>query len=151
MRHKRSGNKLGRTASHRKAMLSNLATSIVEHKKIKTTLAKAKEARSVVERLITFGKKGTIAARRHVLKTIRDKKIVKVLFDEVAPQFTNRNGGYTRIIKLGKRPGDGASLAFLELVGFEGVKKEKKKEKTNDKVKEKEKAPESEQENKKAD
>lgn len=138
MRHRRSGNKLGRTASHRKALLANLSTSLIEHKKIRTTLAKAKEARKVVERLITFGKKGTLAARRNVLKTIRDKKVVKILFDEIAPQYADRNGGYTRIVKLGRRLGDGASLAYLELVGFEGVKKEKKKEKETDKDKTKE-------------
>ena len=79
MRHRRSGNKLGRTTSHRKAMLANIATSLVEHKKIKTTLAKAKEARSVVEKLITFAKKGTLASRREVLKTIRKKETVRIL------------------------------------------------------------------------
>ena len=135
MRHRRTGNKLGRTASHRNAMLANLATSLVEHKKIKTTLAKAREARKVVERLITFAKKGTVAARRHVLKKIRDKEVVKILFNEVAPQYVDRNGGYTRIIKLGRRVGDGASLVYLELVGFEGVQKEKKKEKDKEKSK----------------
>ena len=127
MRHRRSGNKLGRTASHRNAMLANLATALIEHKKIKTTLAKAKEARSVVERLITFAKKGTLADRRQVLKTIHKKTTVKILFNEIAPQYEDRNGGYTRIIKLGQRSGDGASLAYLQLVGFEGVLKEKKK------------------------
>ena len=133
MRHRRTGNKLGRTTSHRKAMLSNMATSLVEHKKIRTTHAKAKEARKVVERLITFAKKGTVAARRQVLKTIRNKEIVKILFDEVAPKYADRNGGYTRIVKLGRRVGDGASLACLELVDFEGVQKEKKKDKEKSK------------------
>lgn len=142
MRHGRTGNKLSRTTSHRKAMLANMAASLVEHKKIKTTLSKAKEARKIVERLITFAKKNTLAARRHVLKTIRDKKAVQILFNEIAPQYTNRNGGYTRIVKLGQRLGDGASLAYLELVGFEGVRKEKKKEKEKKKTKEKEKTEE---------
>ena len=133
MRHRRSGKKLNRTTSHRKAMLANMITSLVEYKKIKTTLAKAKEARRVVERLITFAKKEDLTARRQVLKIIRDKEAVKILFDEIAPQFNERNGGYTRIIKLGQRAGDGASLAYLELVGFEGVKKEKKKAKVKEK------------------
>ncbi len=142
MRHRRSGRKLNRTTSHRKAMFANMVTSLVEYKKIKTTLAKAKEARSVVERLITFAKKGDLTARRQVLKIIRDKETVKVLFDEIAPQYNERNGGYTRIIKLGQRAGDGASLALLELVGFEGVKKEKKKAKEKDKESEKVAEPE---------
>lgn len=142
MRHRRSGRKLNRTTSHRKAMLANMVTSLVEHKKIKTTLAKAKEARSVIERLITFAKKGDLTARRQVLRTIRDKEIVKILFDEIAPQFDERNGGYTRIIKLGQRAGDGASLAYLELVGYEGVKKDKKKAKVKEKEPEKVAEPE---------
>jgi len=126
MRHRKTVAKLNRTASHRKAMLSNLATQLFEHKKIRTTQAKAKATRSVAERLITFAKKGDLASRRQVLKTVRDKKVVKELFEEVAPTFENRNGGYTRIVKLGKRHGDGAELAFLELIGFEGIRKEKK-------------------------
>ena len=126
MRHRKTVAKLNRTASHRKAMLSNLATQLFEHKKIRTTQAKAKATQSVAERLITFAKKGDLASRRQVLKTVRDKKVVKELFEEVAPTFENRNGGYTRIVKLGKRLGDGAELAFLELIGFEGVRKEKK-------------------------
>jgi large subunit ribosomal protein L17 len=126
MRHRKTVAKLNRTASHRKAMLSNLATQLFEHKKIRTTQAKAKATRIVAERLITFAKKGDLASRRQVLKTVRDKKVVKELFEEVAPTFENRNGGYTRIVKLGKRLGDGAELAFLELIGYEGVRKEKK-------------------------
>ncbi len=126
MRHRKNVVKLNRTASHRKALMSNLATQLFEHKKIHTTKAKAKAARPVVERLITFAKKGDLASRRQVLKTVRDKVVVKELFDEIAPTFENRSGGYTRIIKLGQRQGDGAEMAFLELVGFEGVRKEKK-------------------------
>lgn len=141
MRHRLEGNKLSRTASHRKATLANLATALVEHKQIKTTLAKAKEARRVVERLITFSKKGTLAARREVFKVIRRKDIVRMLFSEITSQYADRNGGYTRIIKLGQRPGDGASIVYLELVGFEGVvsKKKKEREKAKEKKKEKEK------------
>jgi len=137
MRHRKSFNKLNRTASHRKATLANLSTELLKHKRIKTTKLKARETRPVVERLITIAKKGTLAARRHVLQTVRNKTVVKELFDEIAPVFSSRNGGYTRIIKLGRRQGDGAEIAFLELVDFEGVRKEKKEKKKTDKGKKK--------------
>jgi len=136
MRHRKAFNKLNRTASHRKALLSNLATQLFMYKKIKTTAVKAKALRPVAERLITFAKKGTVAARRQVLRTVRDKKVVKELFDDIAPTFEDRQGGYTRIIKLGRRQGDGAELAYIELVGFEGVRKEKKAKKSKKKTKE---------------
>jgi len=136
MRHRKAFNKLNRTASHRKALLSNLATQLFMYKKIKTTTVKAKALRPVAERLITFAKKGTVAARRQVLRTVRDKKVVKELFDDIAPTFEDRQGGYTRIIKLGRRQGDGAELAYIELVGFEGVRKEKKAKKSKKKTKE---------------
>ncbi|KAA3662793.1 MAG: 50S ribosomal protein L17 [Calditrichaeota bacterium] len=125
MRHGKDHKNLGRTASHRRAMLSNLVASLFEHKQIRTTLAKAKEGRRFAERCITFGKKGTLAARRHVYKFIPQRKIIKVLFDEIAPTYTDRNGGYTRIIKLGRRKGDGAEIAILELVGYESTQLEK--------------------------
>lgn len=144
MRHRKSFNKLNRTASHRKAMLANMATQVFLHKKIRTTFVKAKATRPLVERLITFAKKGTIAARREVIKTVSDKTVVKELFDNIAPTFEDRAGGYTRIIKIGRRLGDGAELAFLELVGFEGLIKAKKEKATKKaeqkKAKEKEKA-----------
>jgi len=132
MRHRKTGRKLGRTASHRHATLANLATALFEHKKIKTTAPKAKVLRSVAERLITFAKKGDVAARREVFRTIRNKDVVKILFDEIAPKFEERNGGYTRVVKLGQRHGDAAEVAFIELVGFENVQKKKatKTEKT---------------------
>ena len=145
MRHRKTVAKLNRTASHRKATLSSLATELFIHKKIRTTKTKAKAARPVVERLITFAKKGTIAARRQVLRTVRDKQVVKELFNDIAPVYESRNGGYTRIIKLGQRLGDGAELAYLELVGFEGVRKEKK-EKDSKKSKKEKKAREKETE-----
>ena len=138
MRHRKAGRKLSRTASHRKATLANLATALFENKSIKTTTAKAKEARGTVERLITYAKKGDLAARRQVLRTIRIRKTVKTLFEEIAPKYTDRAGGYTRIIKLGQRAGDGAELSILELVGFEGVqmsKLKKAKEKREEKAK----------------
>ena len=128
MRHGKDHRKLGRTASHRKAMLSNMVASLFLHKRIRTTVEKAKEARRLAEKMITFGKRDTVAARRQVYKTIPQRGVVKLLFDEVAPNFEGRNGGYTRIVRLGRRKGDGAELAFLELVGFESVQMEKQQD-----------------------
>jgi large subunit ribosomal protein L17 len=125
MRHQKSGRKLGRTHSHKKATLANLALAIFEHKSIITTTPKAKEARTTVERIITFAKKGDLAARREVLRTIPDKDLVKQIFDDIAPKYAERSGGYTRIIKLGNRSGDNADMAIFELVGYEGLKLEK--------------------------
>ncbi|KAA3618158.1 MAG: 50S ribosomal protein L17 [Calditrichaeota bacterium] len=125
MRHGKDHKKLGRTASHRRAMLSNLVTSLFEHKQVRTTLAKAKEGRRFAERCITFGKKGDVASRRHVYKFIPQHKVIQLLFDEIAPAYAERNGGYTRIIKLGRRKGDGAEIVILELVGYESTQIEK--------------------------
>jgi len=127
MRHRKKVKKLGRTKAHRKATLQNLARGIIQHQQIKTTLAKAKAARSVVERLITYGKKNTVAARRLAFKVLQNHQMVKKLFDEIAPTFADRQGGYTRVIKLGRRRGDGAELAILQLVGFEPLIIEEKK------------------------
>jgi large subunit ribosomal protein L17 len=148
MRHLKSGRKLGRTTSHRKAMLANLATSLLEHKSIVTSTPKAKEARTVVERLITFAKRGDLHARRMVLRTIRQKEIVKELFDEIAPRYQDRNGGYTRIIKIGRRNGDNTPLAIFELVGYESFKAEKiekQRQKREAKAEKKEKDVETEE------
>jgi large subunit ribosomal protein L17 len=148
MRHLKSGKKLGRTYSHRKAMMANMATSLLEHKSIITTTTKAKEARSVVERLITFAKKGDLAARREVLRTIRNKELVKELFETIAPKYAERAGGYTRVIKIGNRQGDNAAMAVFELVGYEGAKAEKiekQRQKREDKEKGKKKEAESSQ------
>ena len=139
MRHKKVNAKLNRTAAHRKALYSNVATSLFEHKQVKTTTAKAKAVRKTVDRLITFAKRGTLADRRQVLRTIRDRSVVKNLFDEIAPTYKERYGGYTRIIKLGRRKGDGAEMALLELVGYEGVLMDKYKSKEEEKTKKKEK------------
>jgi large subunit ribosomal protein L17 len=125
MRHLNSGRKLGRTASHRKATLANLAAALIEHKSIITTTPKAKEARGIVERLITFAKRGDLAARRQVLRTIPDKKLVQELFDDIAPKYEGRPGGYTRVIKIGSRKGDDAPMAVFELVGYEGTQTDK--------------------------
>jgi large subunit ribosomal protein L17 len=125
MRHLKDVKKLGRTASHRHALLANLAVALFEHKHIRTTTAKAKATRRFVERLITHAKKNTVAARRLVFSKLHRRDIVKILFDEIAPRFSTRNGGYTRVIKLGQRQGDGAELSILELVGYESVQTEK--------------------------
>lgn len=131
MRHRIKGRKLNRTASHKKALIRNLANQLFEHKEIKTTTAKAKEARVTVERLITYAKKGDTHHRRLAFSFLRQKESIKTLFDEIAPTFAERQGGYTRVIKLGRRQGDGAPMAILQLVGFETLadtsKPEKKK------------------------
>jgi large subunit ribosomal protein L17 len=116
MRHQRTVKKLGRTASHRTAMLANMATSLFRSHAIITTRARARVLRSVAEKLITLGKRGDVHARRMASRRIRDRVILKKLFDEIAPQFSARNGGYTRIIKIGQRQGDGAEVARVELL-----------------------------------
>ncbi len=116
MRHNAHGRKLGRTTAHRKAMFRNQLASFVLSERIRTTLHKAKELRPLAEKMITQGKRGSLHARRHVGRWIPNRSIVRKLFDEIAPRFAERPGGYTRIIKLGPRRGDGAEMAILELV-----------------------------------
>ena len=116
MRHGKRGRKLGRTAIHKRAMLNNMATSLFDNGKVRTTLPKAKELRGVVERLISFAKRGDLHARRQVLRRIQNKVVVAKLFDEIGPSFAGRNGGYTRIFKLGPRRGDSSELCLIELV-----------------------------------
>ena len=128
MRHRKSFAKLNRTAEHRKATLANLASALIERKKIKTTHAKAKAAQRFVEHLVTLAKKGDLNSRRLVLSRLRNKTAMFVLFDEIAPTFADRNGGYTRVIHLGQRYGDGAEISLLEFVGYESVKHKAKKE-----------------------
>ena len=120
MRHNKSGRKLSRKTAHRKALMSNLASALITHKKIKTTDAKAKELRMYIEPLITFAKRGDLHARRQVLKKIRHKSIVRELFDTIGPVFSNRNGGYTRITKLGFRDNDCAPISMIEFVDMVG-------------------------------
>jgi len=108
--------KLGRTSDHRKAMLRNQVTSLLRNGKIETTYAKAKEAQRMADKMITLGKRGDLHARRQALAYIYDEEVVKKLFEEIAPKYEDRNGGYTRVLKLGPRRGDGAELAILELV-----------------------------------
>lgn len=117
MRHLKSGRKLNRTASHRKAMLRNLATSILDKERVTTTVAKAKEVRSLVERLITYGKRGDLHNIRRAARSVRSKDVLKKLFDDIAPTYKDREGGYTRILKLGERRGDNAEMSIIELVG----------------------------------
>jgi large subunit ribosomal protein L17 len=116
MRHQKKTIKLGRTAEHRKALLANQVCSLIEHQRIKTTLAKAKAVRPLAEKMVTLGKRGSIHARRTALATLRQKNAIKKLFDDIAPRSTERNGGYTRIVKLGQRKSDSAPMAFIEWV-----------------------------------
>ena len=116
MRHQKSGRKLGRTSSHRQAMFRNMAVSLFRHEQIRTTLPKAKELRRVAEPLITMAKNPTMARRRLAFARLRDKDIVGKLFDELAPRYKMRPGGYTRILKCGFRRGDNAPMAYVQLV-----------------------------------
>jgi large subunit ribosomal protein L17 len=116
MRHLSAGRKLNRSASHRRALFRNLVTALLERERIKTTDAKAKETRRLTERMITLGKEGSLAARRRALTFVQSRKVVKKLFDDIAPRFKERNGGYTRIIKIGIRHGDAAPVSVIELV-----------------------------------
>ena len=116
MRHRKSGRKLGRNSSHRKAMFRNMATSLVRHETIKTTLPKAKELRRVIEPLITLAKEDGVANRRLAFDRLRDKEAVGKLFSDLGPRFKERPGGYLRILKMGPRPGDAAPMALVQLV-----------------------------------
>ncbi len=116
MRHKRKGRKLGKTTAHRDAMLSNMVTSLFKHEKITTTLPKSKELRRTAEKLVTLAKRGDLHARRLAARRVHDKEALQKLFDSIGPRYTNREGGYTRIIKLENRFGDNAPMAVIELV-----------------------------------
>lgn len=139
MRHLKRGRKLNRKASHRKALLRNLASSLIIHKRIQTTDAKAKELRTFVEPLITFAKQGSLHARRQVLKTLPGaygRQVTDILFKEIAPQFADRPGGYTRIIKLGFRTNDRAPVSLVELVDLAAVPEAKTESQSDKKTKE---------------
>jgi large subunit ribosomal protein L17 len=116
LRHKSAGKKLGRDPAHRKALYSNLAGALIEHGRIKTTEAKAKAVKPIVEQMITLGRRGDLHARRQALAFLRSQDVVHTLFADVAPRFADRPGGYTRIVKIGPRPGDAAQMVYLELV-----------------------------------
>src|ERR687884_1180262 len=125
MRHQKKTIKLGRTAEHRKALLANQVCSLIQHRRIKTTLAKAKAVRPLADRIVTLGKNGSLHARRNALSILRQKNAVKKLFDEIAPASAERNGGYTRIIKLGQRKNDSARMEFIEWVDSAMIAEEK--------------------------
>ena len=135
MRHLKANKKLGMDSSHRKAVLRNMVTSLIEHERIQTTDTRAKELRRIAEKMVTFGKRGDLHARRQAMEVIRLKSVAKKLFEDVAPRYKDINGGYTRIIKIGRRHGDNAPLSIIEFT----VKKqeEKKAEKKPSKKKDK--------------
>jgi large subunit ribosomal protein L17 len=135
MRHQKKTLKLGLTAAHRKAMLANQVCSLIEHQRIKTTLAKAKAVRPLAEKMVTLGKKGSLHARRTALAVLRQKGAVKKLFEDIAPRSATRNGGYTRIVKLGARKSDSAPVAFIEWVDAPQVVDEPVPEETGKKSK----------------
>ncbi len=126
MRHRISGRKLSRHTQHRNLMFRNMLVSLLQYERIKTTLAKAKELRRWVDRVIGLGKKGTLHARRQAFDILRDETVVKKLFDKIAPKMKDREGGYTRIYKLGWRQGDGAPLSLIELVSYVSPEEEKR-------------------------
>ncbi|HUA33716.1 MAG TPA: 50S ribosomal protein L17 [Candidatus Binataceae bacterium] len=129
MRHLNKGRKLNRTSSHRKALFKNMVLSLIRHGRIKTTDPKAKELRRVADRMVTLGKKGDLAARRRAFDFIQSHEMVKKLFDEIAPRYKDRNGGYTRVIKFGHRRGDAAMLSIIEFTGQEETTQQKKPKK----------------------
>jgi large subunit ribosomal protein L17 len=119
VRHARTGKKLGRDSAHRKALYANLTCSLLEHGRIRTTEAKAKAVKPYAEKMITLGRRGDLHARRQALSELRSQEIVHTLFSDVAPRMADRPGGYSRIVKLGQRQGDGAEMVYLELVDFD--------------------------------
>jgi large subunit ribosomal protein L17 len=127
MQHNRAGRKLGRTTAHRKALFRNQLSSLFTHERITTTLPKAKDLRPLAEKMITLGKRGGLHARRLALRTVPEPAAVKRLFDDIAPRFKTRAGGYTRILKLGRRPGDGAEMAILEFIDFDFAQRQAEK------------------------
>lgn len=129
MNHKHGYRKLGRVSSHRRAMLRNMTTSLLKHERIETTVPKAKELRGIVDRMITLGKRGDLHSRRLAASYLFDDDTVKKVFDDLASRFKNRPGGYTRILRTGYRFGDGADMAFLELVDFQDQKEKTTKAK----------------------
>ena len=141
MRHQKKTVKLGRTADHRRALLANQVCALIEHQRIKTTLAKAKAVRPLAERMVTLGKNGSIHARRRALAVLRQKGVVKKLFDDIAQRSAERNGGYTRIVKLGARKSDSARMAFIEWVDAEYIAEEKPKKEKKAKRKDAEAEP----------
>ena len=132
MRHRRTVTKLGRTSAHRKVLLASLVCNLIEQKRIKTTLAKAKQAKSLAEKMVTLARKGTLAARRRAIAKLSQRKHVATLFDDIVPLLNGRHGGYTRIVKLGKRGSDGSEMVVLEWINITPVRKKKKKKKVGE-------------------
>jgi large subunit ribosomal protein L17 len=133
MRHLRKTTKLGRSPAHREALMASLVSNLISARRIRTTIVKAKEARSLAEKMVTLAKEGSLHSRRQAIATLRRKDRVTQLFDEVAPVFKDRKGGYTRITRIGQRIGDGAEMAYLEWINFvPAVKKEKGEAKGKD-------------------
>lgn len=130
MRHLKSGKRLGVTTSHRKAMMRNLVTSLLEHGEIKTTITRAKEMRKYLDKMIGLGKKGSLHARRQALAFVKSKDVVAKLFEEYGPLYAERNGGYSRIYKLGNRLGDNAQMALIQLVDLDQSEQTAKEEKS---------------------
>jgi large subunit ribosomal protein L17 len=127
MQHNRAGRKLGRTTSHRRALFRNQLASLFTHERILTTLPKAKDLRPLAEKMVTLGKRGGLHARRLALKNVPDAGVIRKLFDEIAPRFKDRVGGYTHILKIGRRPGDGAEMAILEFVDYDFAQRQAEK------------------------
>jgi large subunit ribosomal protein L17 len=148
MRHRVAGKKLGRKTAHRVMMFRNMVTSLFDKERVRTTLDRAKAVRPIAEKMITLGKRANLHARRQALAYVIDPAVVAKLFDKIAPRFADRNGGYTRIIRLGFRDGDGAQMAFIELLGseFKPAKKEEGKKGKKAEKEAKEAAAESEKE-----
>jgi len=140
MRHRKAGFKLGRNTTHRRALLRNLATSVILEERVETTLSKAKAVRPQVEKMITLGKRGDLAARRLALSYLMTREAVDKLFDTIAPRMGDRNGGYLRIVRGGFRRGDGGEIAFVELLGSEVVQEEKRKKRAETRAKRAEEA-----------
>jgi large subunit ribosomal protein L17 len=135
MRHKVAGYKLGRTTSHRRSLLRNMATSLIMEERIETTVPKAKALRPTVEKMITLGKRGDLAARRQAIAYLMTDEAVNKLFDTIGPRFGDRNGGYTRIVRTAWQKGDGADKAFIELLGSEQVLDEKRQKRAENRAK----------------
>ncbi len=146
MRHQRAGRKLGRDASHRKALYANLTSALIEHGRIRTTAAKAKEVRPVAEQMITLGRRGGVHARRQALKFLRSQDVVHKLFSDVGPRFADRDGGYSRIVRIGPRLGDAAEMVYLELVDFLPEAKPVRRRRAPEQEQEQEQEPEAEPE-----
>jgi len=146
VRHQRAGRKLGRDASHRKALYANLTSALIEHGRIRTTAAKAKEVRPVAEQMITLGRRGGVHARRQALKFLRSQDVVHKLFSDVGPRFADRDGGYSRIVRIGPRLGDAAEMVYLELVDFLPEAKPVRRRRAPEQEQEQEQEPEAEPE-----